>query len=253
MTCRTSLRQAFPLGTAQTLPRLLRQTRFAFPTAFRSPAESRESVAARRRERFREVTVARPSLSACGSAGSGAGFRRAGHGPRLAATVAGLSRPGTAVTAAERAARQPALPEPPRHGGRARPRRGTSSGSWQVRGPRPAPGRVQGRCKAGVCGPALAPGRKAGLLPLNRWQSFQSLPAPISQWRPWENGLQTSRAQWVKSLAIRPPDLSSIPRTHVAREESPELSYDPSCTVAYRCHTSVLNKYLLKSQKSRNK
>lgn len=50
---------AFPHVTPQALLRPQRQTGFALPASSRSPAGSRETEAARRRERFREVSASR--------------------------------------------------------------------------------------------------------------------------------------------------------------------------------------------------
>lgn len=201
--------------TPQALLHRQLQTGFALPPGFRSPAGSRETEAERRGDRFREVTVSGALPQTCGSAGSGAGPWRGRHGPRLAAAVAGLPRPGAAVAAAERAARQPALPEPAGHGGRASPRRGAAAGSRQVWGPvtwaGPGPSREREPRGVWPCTGSWLQGRVAPSEPLAKLPD-----PPRSRFQVGElegRGLKLL-PELSGSFALKLRDPSSVPSTH---------------------------------------
>lgn len=120
-------------------------------------------MAARRRERFREVIVARPSLSACGSR-IPAGWlwtvtccdSRWAVTARRCCRCCGVSSKTTRTSGASWARR----PSPPAARHLLRELAGTGTGTWA------GPGRAQASAEqeSGVYGPALAPGKKKSRL-----------------------------------------------------------------------------------------
>lgn len=180
-------------------PGALLRTSFALPAGFRSPAGSRESEAESRRERFREVTESGTLPSACGERGlgsrglAGSSWTATCCGSRWAATARRCWRCCGASSKTTRTsgacwARRPSQPAARR---RLREPAGTRAGT------RAGPGLRNPE----ACGPALGPGGKAALLPLNPQQTVIASPLTFPSRRPRENGLTTSSgAQWVKSF-----------------------------------------------------
>lgn len=171
--------QAFPPAPPRAPRRPRRQAGFALPASSRSPAGSRETEAARRRERFREVSASGRLFPVLRQRGLG---RRTPAGSPWTATCCGSRWAVTARrccrccamsskttrTSGAYWARRPSQPA-----ARRRLREPAGMGVVTRDGAR---GGLESRSPA-VCGQAPAPGRTARWrLPSRRRQSF---PAPI--------------------------------------------------------------------------